>query len=176
MIVASLVAMLFGGFQNKEKQEEKIITILQIADIHAYLNPHTELFVENDNMIFRETGGLAHIKTLTDSIRGLNPEGTILVDGGDLFQGSGESVRSRGKIFPPIVRAMNYVLLIPGNWEVVYGKQTMLELMNDYNTKVIAAYLKAKGTVHPTLDGRAVATDLGPMAFSQMKEGGYQFR
>ncbi|MBW6534167.1 MAG: hypothetical protein K0B11_04120 [Mariniphaga sp.] len=48
--------------------------------------------------------------------------------------------------------------------------------MNDYNTKVIAAYLKAKGTVHPTLDGRAVATDLGPMAFSQMKEGEYQFR
>jgi len=28
MIVAILVAMLFGGCQNKEKQEEKIITIL----------------------------------------------------------------------------------------------------------------------------------------------------
>ncbi|MFA7490323.1 MAG: bifunctional metallophosphatase/5'-nucleotidase [Mariniphaga sp.] len=139
MIIASLVVLLLSGCQNKEKQEEKTITILQTADIHAYLNPHTELFVENDNIVYRETGGLAHIKTLTDSIRGLNPDGTILVDGGDLFQGSGESVHSRGKIFPPIVRAMNYDLLIPGNWEVVYGKQTMLELMNDYNTRVIAA-------------------------------------
>lgn len=61
------------------------ITILQTADIHAYLNPHNELFVEKNNIVFREAGGLAHLKTLVDSIRSKNPEGTILVDGGDMI-------------------------------------------------------------------------------------------
>lgn len=120
------------------KQSNRI-TIIQTADIHAYLNPHTELFVENENIVFREVGGLAHIKTLVDRIREENPDRTIFVDGGDFLQGSGESVRSEGKIFPPLVRAMNYDVLIPGNWEVVYGKQVMLDLMNSYNTNIIVA-------------------------------------
>ncbi|MCY4780006.1 bifunctional metallophosphatase/5'-nucleotidase [Sphingobacterium sp. UT-1RO-CII-1] len=130
------------------KQKSKI-TIIQTADIHAYLNPHTELFVENDNIVFRSAGGLAHIKTLTDKIRSENPEGTIFVDGGDFFQGSGESVLSKGKIFPPLVCAMNYDLLIPGNWEVVYGKQVMLDLMNSYSTNVIVANMFHEDTNEP---------------------------
>jgi S-sulfosulfanyl-L-cysteine sulfohydrolase len=40
----------------------------------------------------------------------------------------------------------------------------------------VTEYLKVKGTVHPQLDGRAIATDLGSNAFSQMKEGDYRFR
>jgi 5'-nucleotidase len=40
----------------------------------------------------------------------------------------------------------------------------------------VEAYLKEVGTVSPKLDGRSVATDLGPGAFSQMKEGEYEFR
>lgn len=39
----------------------------------------------------------------------------------------------------------------------------------------VEAYLKEKGTISPTLDGRALAKDLGPKAFSQMKKGEYQF-
>lgn len=34
---------------------------------------------------------------------------------------------------------MNYDLLIPGNWEVIYGKQVMLDVMNDYKTNIITA-------------------------------------
>ena len=140
IIITAGVLLLLSAFQNKtNNMNEEIITILQTADIHAYLNPHEELFVEHDKIVFRKAGGLAQIKTLTDNIRKQNPEGTLLIDGGDLIQGSGASVRSEGKIFPPLVQAMNYDLLIPGNWEVIYGKQIMMEVMNNYNTNVIAA-------------------------------------
>src|SRR5690554_3936423 len=37
---------------------------------------------------------------------------------------------------------MNYDLLLPGNWEVVYGKDIMMEVMNDYNTQVIAQNMR----------------------------------
>lgn len=140
VITAGLLLLTLSAYQNNSnKMSEETITILQTADIHAYVNPHEELFVENGRIVFRKAGGMAQIKTLTDSIRKLNPEGTLLIDGGDLIQGSGSSVRSQGKIFPSIVQAMNYDLLIPGNWEVVYGKQIMLEVMNSYKTNVIVA-------------------------------------
>lgn len=115
------------------------ITILQTADLHAYLNKHNELFVEQGKVKFREAGGLAHIKTLVDDVRQDNPKGTILIDGGDFIQGSGESVLSQGAIFPTIVNEMNYDLMIPGNWEVIYGKKVMMDIMRKYKTSVIVS-------------------------------------
>jgi len=137
---AGLALLTISGYNTTKAQTNKeTITILQTADIHAYLNQHNELFVEEGKIVFRKAGGMAHIKTLADSIKAQNPGGTLLIDGGDLIQGSGASMRSQGRIFPPIVQAMDYDLLIPGNWEVIFGKDLMMEVMNGYNTQVIAA-------------------------------------
>jgi S-sulfosulfanyl-L-cysteine sulfohydrolase len=40
----------------------------------------------------------------------------------------------------------------------------------------VEAYLTEKGTISPIPDGRALAIDLGPEAFSQMNKGKYQFQ
>lgn len=122
------------------------ITILQTADIHGQLNPHQELFVENGKIVFKNTGGLAHIKTIFEQERKANPNRTIIVDGGDMIQGSGYAALSEGKIFSEIVKNMGYDLLIPGNWEVVYGKNIMLEVMKNYQTQVIAENMKDEKT------------------------------
>ncbi|AEA45001.1 bifunctional metallophosphatase/5'-nucleotidase [Fluviicola taffensis] len=141
IVFVVVAAAVFVGCDQIKSPENtvKTITILQTSDIHAYLNPHTDLFVQDGQVVFREAGGLPQLKTLSDSIRKTNPGGTLLIDGGDLIQGSGASVRSQGKIFPPIIQAMNYDLLIPGNWEVIYGKRIMMEVMGKYKTNVIAA-------------------------------------
>lgn len=137
LILMIAAAALLYSCNNTSK--EKVITILQTADIHAYLNTHQELFLENDAIVFRKTGGLANIKTLTDQIRKENPEGTLFIDGGDLIQGSGESVLSEGAIFPSLIQEMNYDVVIPGNWEVIYGKTVMMNIMQNYKTNVIVA-------------------------------------
>lgn len=134
-IIATLLAIL----PNISMAQQQKITILQTADIHAYLNPHDELFVENEEITFRKAGGLAHIKTLVDQIKKDNSKGTLFIDGGDFYQGSGESVLSQGAIFPKIISEMGYDLLIPGNWEVIYGKDVMMQLMNRYKTNVITS-------------------------------------
>ena len=140
LVITSLTFLSWGCQENSKKMNQvETISILQTADIHAYLNQHDELFVEKGQIVFRKTGGLAHIKTLVNSVKAKNPEGTLFIDGGDLIQGSGESVLSQGQLFPSIIRAMNYDLLIPGNWEVVYGKKIMLDVMKQYKTQVIAA-------------------------------------
>ena len=119
-------------------QDTLQITILQTADIHGQLDTHPELFWENGRIVFKERGGLSTIKTLFDQERAKNPNRTIIVDGGDLIQGSGYAGFSNGAIFPEIVKKMNYDLLIPGNWEVVYGKKSMMDVLNAYDTPVIA--------------------------------------
>jgi 5'-nucleotidase len=119
------------------KNDTLSITILQTADIHGQLDTHPELFWENDKIEFKNRGGLANIKTLFDRERTANPNKTIIVDGGDLIQGSGYAALSQGKVMQDVIKNMGYDVIIPGNWEVVYGKDMMLEIMKGYETDVI---------------------------------------
>lgn len=123
-------------FNNTEMDTIKI-TLLQTADIHGQLDSHLELFWENDSIVFKERGGLAHIQTLFKEEKAKNPN-TFIVDGGDLIQGSGYAALSKGSIFPDIIKNMDFDLIIPGNWEVVYGKDVMLEVMTAFETPVIS--------------------------------------
>ena len=81
-----------------EKEKDTLsITVLQTADLHGQLDPHPELFWENEEIVFKERGGLANIKSLFEEERRKNPRRTIMVDGGDLIQGSGYAALSEGK-------------------------------------------------------------------------------
>lgn len=118
--------------------EPQKITILQTADIHGQVYPHSELFFNEGEISYKTLGGLANMKTLFNEERSLNPN-TIILDGGDLIQGSAIAALSEGSAFSSIVKAMNYDFLIPGNWEVVYGKEQMMKVMKGYETPVITA-------------------------------------
>ncbi|HSP40957.1 MAG TPA: metallophosphoesterase, partial [Gillisia sp.] len=126
-----------GDQSNVTQMDTVKITLLQTADIHGQLDPHLELFWENDSIIFKERGGLAHIQTLFKEEKAKNPN-TFIVDGGDLIQGSGYAALSQGSIFPDIIKNMDFDLIIPGNWEVVYGKDVMMEVMTAFETPIIA--------------------------------------
>lgn len=122
--------------QEKNKTEKKVITLLQTTDVHCQIHPHDELFWENNQTVFRKTGGYAHIATYLKQLRKQNPN-SYLIDTGDMFQGSELSVKTNGKAFVPILNALNYDLYLPGNWEVIYGKKSMQQLMGALNAPKI---------------------------------------
>ena len=65
-----LAATLLLGTAKLQAQTDTLsISLLQTADIHGQLDAHDELFVEDGQLVFRERGGLAHIKTLFDRER-----------------------------------------------------------------------------------------------------------
>ena len=132
--------LLFGSCQMGDSAPEgpQKITILRTADIHGQVYPHSELFWENEEISFKTLGGLANMKTLFDQERAANPN-TIVLDGGDLIQGSAVAALSKGEAFSSIVKAMDFDFLIPGNWEVVYGKEQMMKVLKGYETPVITA-------------------------------------
>jgi 2',3'-cyclic-nucleotide 2'-phosphodiesterase (5'-nucleotidase family) len=114
------------------------LNILQTTDVHCQVHPHDELFWENEQMVFRKTGGYAQLATYLKKERKANPN-TFVIDTGDMFQGSELSVKTTGKAMVPILNELNYNLYIPGNWEVVYYKKAMQQLLGSLNAPKVCA-------------------------------------
>lgn len=124
--------------QLAKKDGETVISILQTTDVHCQIHPHDELFWENEQIVFRKTGGYAEMATYFDKLKKKNPN-SFLIDTGDMFQGSELSVKTTGEAFVPILNALNYDLYLPGNWEVIYGKRKMQTLLGALNAPKVCA-------------------------------------
>ncbi|GAB3199668.1 5'-nucleotidase [Pontibacter aydingkolensis] len=142
-----IAALVLGACQSgnsaktTEAQESYVqtITILQTADIHGQMLPHQEFFIENGEFVFKERGGMASIQTIFKQVKAENPNGTVIVDGGDLIQGSAVAALSEGKAIAPVIKAMDYDFLIPGNWEVIYGNEKMRSVLQAFGKPIICA-------------------------------------
>lgn len=111
---------------NAEAAETRKFRVLITSDIHAQLFTHDEFFWENNQAVFRKRGGVDVLKTMVDKLRGEVPD-TFLLDAGDYFHGHAIASWSEGQALIPAIQAFGYDILVPGNWEVVYRKQRMLD-------------------------------------------------
>jgi len=118
--------------------KKQTITILITTDIHSQLNTHDEFFWENGKAVYKKRGGMAVLKTMIDSFKKKNPN-TIVYDGGDYFHGHAIASLTEGEALIPIFNQLNYDLMLPGNWEVVYKKKKMLFDMGHANAAKICA-------------------------------------
>ena len=114
-------------------------TILHTSDIHAQLNTHDEFFLENGVPVYKKRGGFGVLKTMIDTLRAEDPANTIVIDGGDCFQGGGVAAMSEGRALVPLMDRIGYDLVLPGNWEVIYGKEMMLKDLGAYKADKICA-------------------------------------
>ncbi|MCE3228176.1 MAG: 5-Nucleotidase protein [Bacteroidetes bacterium] len=121
------------------KGKAQRFTILHTSDIHGQLDIHDEFFWENGKAVYKKRGGFATLKTMVDELRKENPLNTLLVDGGDCFQGSAMASLTQGTAIVPLANRLNYDLVLPGNWEVAYGKQMMIHDMNSYTAAKVCA-------------------------------------
>ena len=122
-----------------QKGKAQQITLLHTADIHGQLYTHDEFFWENGMPVYKKRGGFAVLKTMLHSLKAENPSNTLIIDGGDCFQGSGVAALSKGQAIIPLINNIGYDLVLPGNWEVVYGKQMMQKDLAGYNAQKICA-------------------------------------
>ncbi|MGQ0738631.1 MAG: 5'-nucleotidase C-terminal domain-containing protein [Bacteroidota bacterium] len=128
-------------YKNKAVQNGKaqIFTLLHTSDIHAQLYTHDEFFFENGRAVYKKRGGFAVLKTMLRTLKSKNPGNTLIIDGGDCFQGGGVAALTEGRGIVPLVNNIGYDLVLPGNWEVVYGKKTMLQDLGGYNAAKLCA-------------------------------------
>jgi len=114
-------------------------TLLHTSDIHAQLHTHDEFFWENGKAVYKKRGGFAVLKTMLQTLKMENPENTLLIDGGDCFQGGGVAALTEGRGIVPLMNNIGFDLLLPGNWEVVYGKENMRKDLGGYHGQKICA-------------------------------------
>jgi S-sulfosulfanyl-L-cysteine sulfohydrolase len=115
------------------------ITLLHTADIHAQLYTHDEFFWENGKAVYRKLGGFPVLKTMLRTLKAENPANTLIIDGGDCFQGSAIASLTEGRAIIPLINNIDYDLMLPGNWEVVYGKENLMKDMGGYSSQKICA-------------------------------------
>jgi 2',3'-cyclic-nucleotide 2'-phosphodiesterase (5'-nucleotidase family) len=132
-------AAALAGSQTVKTGKATHVTILHTSDIHAQLEIHDEFFYEEGRPAFKRRGGLATLRTMIDALRQQNPQHTLVVDGGDCFQGSAVAALSKGQAIPPLLNRVRYDLVLPGNWEVVYGKEMLIKDMNMYTAARVCA-------------------------------------
>lgn len=124
--------------REKTANQSFTINILQTTDVHCQVHPHDELFWENEQPVYRKTGGYAHLASYLKKERKSNPY-TFVLDTGDMFQGSELSVKTTGKAIVPILNELQYDLYLPGNWEVIYYKKAMQTLLGSLHAPKICA-------------------------------------
>src|SRR5262249_8176585 len=129
----------FAASRAVKNGKAQHITVLHTADIHGQLDIHDEFFCEDGRPTFRRRGGLATRRTMIDTLRRQNPERTLVVDGGDCLQGSAVAALSKGRAIVPLINAIRYDLMLPGNWEVVYGKDMLIKDMSSYTAAKVCA-------------------------------------
>lgn len=117
----------------------QVLTLLHTADIHSQLDIHDEFFLENGKPIYKKRGGFATLKTMINTLRAQNPTNTLVIDGGDCFQGSGIAALTEGRAIIPLINNIGYDIMLPGNWEVVFGKEMMMKDMFGYNGVKVCA-------------------------------------
>jgi S-sulfosulfanyl-L-cysteine sulfohydrolase len=91
------------------------------ADAYAF----TSIDFEKSAMRFGKLGGFAHLKTLIDRLRSdVGPRRSLLLDGGDLWQGTGLANTMQGA---DMVEAANLLGIeaMTGHWEFTYGEKAL---------------------------------------------------
>jgi 2',3'-cyclic-nucleotide 2'-phosphodiesterase (5'-nucleotidase family) len=124
---------------NSEGKDGVHVTLLYTCDLHAQLHTHDEFFWENGKAVFRKRGGMAVLKTMINSIRNKRPGHTLLIDGGDYYHGHAVASLTEGEALIPVFNDVEYDLMLPGNWEVVYKKKRMLQDLGHSNAAKICA-------------------------------------
>jgi S-sulfosulfanyl-L-cysteine sulfohydrolase len=129
---------------NAMTQAEKI-TLLQINDIHGYLEPHPELFWENGAPVYRTAGGLARIAARVRQIRGHNPSRTLLLDNGDTLHGTFPAVHSQGQALVPVLNYLG-VDAMTGHWDFFYGLPALQARLTELNYPLLAINIRRQET------------------------------
>src|SRR3979411_1732699 len=104
------------------------------ADAYAF----TSVDFEKSAARFGKLGGFAHLKTLIDRLRSdVGPERSLLLDGGDVWQGTGQANTLHG---PDMVEAANLLGIeaMTGHWEFTYGEADLRANLERFKGEFLA--------------------------------------
>ncbi len=121
-------AEVLGGWRSDaradvQRPDDLVVTILHTNDVHSRIDPFPA-----DGGRYAGLGGAARRATLIRQIRAQNPH-TLLVDAGDVFQGTPYFNLFRGRVDFEVMTALGYDAMTMGNHDFDGGMAGLLEVM-----------------------------------------------
>ena len=87
---------------------------------------------------FGKLGGFAHLKTLVDRLRSdAGEKHSLLVDGGDLWQGTGLANVMQGRDMVEVANLLG-IEAMTGHWEFTYGEQPLRDNLERFKGEFLA--------------------------------------
>lgn len=114
------------------------LAIFHTTDLHGHILPTVSYGGESD------LGGLARCASQIREWRKQSPE-NLLLDIGDVYQGTMVSWQTRGKLMIDLFNKMGYDAWVLGNHEFDWGPEVVEEALNRSNMPALAANVKLEG-------------------------------
>jgi len=141
-----LIGLLLAPFSMAGASSEPVeIRILGTNDIHAYIRPLHYRYLDEIKPWGRQSregdfvakaalqgkiGGMANVASVIERLRAEKPDRTLLLDAGDTWHGAGISVFDKGVTMVKIMNTIGYDAMALGNWEFIYKKDHLLDLID----------------------------------------------
>ncbi len=122
------------------RRGEKLITILHTNDTHSQIDP-----LPANDKLFRGKGGVARRATLVKRVRRQNPN-TLLIDGGDVFQGTPYFNFYKGEVEYKAMSAIGYDAGTLGNHEFDNGVDALAAAIEFAKFDLLSANYDVNGT------------------------------
>ncbi len=117
------------------------ITILHTNDIHSHIEPFT-----GTDERYANKGGMARISQLAKAEKALNPN-TLLLDAGDMFQGTPYFNYFKGELMLKVMSAAGYDLGTIGNHEYDNGLQGIYDPLPNAKFPLITSNYDFSNTI-----------------------------
>jgi 5'-nucleotidase / UDP-sugar diphosphatase len=114
------------------------ISILHTTDLHGHILPTSDYDGNPDR------GGLARCATQIRRWQRENPN-SILIDVGDIYQGTDVSLRNKGALMIDLLNHLEYDAWVVGNHEFDWGMECFERALQQSNMPVLAANMLMEG-------------------------------
>lgn len=116
---------------------EKNLTIIQMNDLHGYMEEHYEYFFNGREKVYEKVGGLSRIATYLEDVRKAKSDNVLFLDGGDTFHGTYPVVHTKGKI---LIELLNKLKIdgMTAHWDFAYGIDGLKEILKELSYPMVA--------------------------------------
>lgn len=136
------------GGKSKTPAETIKLNILHINDFHGAVEPMMDPAVSTESSV----GGAANLKTLIDSEREKNPEGTLTLNAGDIAEGSMTAYISKGQVVTDFFAQLKMDATTLGNHDFAWGQDNLRTMVEGIESPVVAANV-VKSDTGEVMDG-----------------------
>lgn len=159
-------AALAAPWHSRAAEDVRTISIIHTTDLHGHVLP-TSNYDGLTNL-----GGLARCATLIRQWRRQNPD-SLLLDAGDVYQGTRTSQRNEGALMIRLFNKLNYDSWTLGNHEFDWGIEPLQNAVRDSAMPILTANVTLEGK--PAGSHTDTANPLSNIVPYMMKEvGGFK--